>query len=142
MPETVLPPEAPRRVQAPFLPSEGIRMTLVEEGLLDGAGVLRGGKPSLDAYGLSEESISLFLSVAGAMPGGLPRSKVPRSLAKDLDAHVLPLELQDLVEWLRDGRGKQTHLALSWKGQEALDAARPRAKTSWAARRRAQVKSG
>lgn len=129
-----------RRNHGPFLPSEGIKMTLLEEGLLAGAGVLRGGKPSLDAYGLSESSIVLFLAVAGAMPEGLNRQRVPKHLANELEAHLVPLMIQELVEWLRDARGRQTRLILSWKGQETLDAARPKKPMSWSARRRAQVR--
>ena len=137
-----LPAERPRRLHEPYLPSEGIKMSLLEEGMLEGAGVLLGGKPAVDSYGLSETSIELFLAVAGAMPEGLTRARVPKRLAKDLDEHLLELELQELVEWLRDGRGRQTRLVLSWKGQETFDAARPRKATSLAARRRAQVNHG
>lgn len=132
---------AARRPHSPFLPSEGIKMTLLEEGLLDGAGVLRGGRPSVQAYGLPESALELFLTVASAMPHGLPRSRVPKHLSKDLDGHLLPLEVQTLVEWQRDARGRQTHLVLTWKGQDTLDAARPKPATSWAARRRSQIQS-
>lgn len=134
-------PSAPaRRIHVPLLPSEGIKMTLLEEGLLESGGVLRGGRPPAESYGLSESSIELFLAIAGAMPEGLSRHRVPKGLSKDLDAHLLPLEIQQLAEWLHDSRGRQTKLVLSWKGQETLDAARPKKHTSWAARRRSQIR--
>lgn len=139
-PEPTPQAEHVRRPHAPLLPSEGIKMTLLEEGLLSGAGVLHGGRTSVESYGLSESSMELFLAIAGAMPEGLNRNRVPKHLAKGLQEHLVPLEIQELVEWMRDARGRQTHMVLSWKGQETLDAARPKKPTSWAARRRAQVR--
>lgn len=136
------PPASPRRVHSPYLPSEGIKMTLLEEGLLNGAGVLQGGRPAIEAYGLTEGALELFLAVASTMPEGLTRSRVPKHLAKAFEEHLVLLEIQDLVEWQRDARGRQKNLVLNWKGQETIDAARPKPVTSWAARRRAQVHTG
>jgi len=89
---------------------------------------------------LSAQTVRLFLLIAGAGEDGLSRSKIPRDLAKSFEEHLLPLEMREMVEWQRDKRGRLSYLVLTWKGQEALDAARPRhpAKTL-AARRRASV---
>ncbi|MEX3983706.1 hypothetical protein AB4Y45_32510 [Paraburkholderia sp. EG287A] len=116
---------------------EGMLVTLADEAMLESAGVLSG---ATEAYGLSAETVRLFLLIAGAGEDGLARSKVPRDLAKSFEEHLLPLEMRELVEWQRDKRGRLSYLVLTWKGQEALDAARPRHPAkSLAARRRASV---
>lgn len=119
---------------------EGLNVSLVDESLLDATGVLQGAAGCARAYGLPDESIRLFLLVAGAGEGGLPKSRVPKDLQAELAAHLIPLELQQLVAWERDPRGRLVYLVLTWKGEEALAAARPRpqdAHKSWDARRRA-----
>ena len=116
---------------------EGMLVTLADEAMLESAGVLSG---ATEAYGLSAETVRLFLLIAGAGEDGLSRNKVPRDLAKSFAEHLLPLEMRELVEWQRDKRGRLSYLVLTWKGQEALDAARPRHPAkSLAARRRASV---
>lgn len=122
---------------------EGMLVTLTEEAMLESAGVLAGAPEGSKAYGLSSETVQLFLLIAGAGADGLSRSQIPRALAKSLSEHLLPLELQEMVAWERDKRGRLAYLVLTWKGQEALDAARPRHATkSLSARRRASVTSG
>jgi hypothetical protein len=119
---------------------EGMLVTLTDEAMLESAGVLTGGAGAEKVYGLSAETVRLFLLIAGAGADGLSRNKVPRDLAKALDEHLLPLEMREMVEWQRDKRGRLSYLVLTWKGEEALDAARPRHPAkSLAARRRASV---
>jgi hypothetical protein len=120
---------------------EGLRISIIEEGMLDSAGILKSNENSKSAYGLSAESVQLFLLIAGAGEDGLPQSKVPKELRAELTEHLLPLELQSLVTWERDNRGRLSYLVLTWQGQEALAAARgPSAKpVSWASRRKAAV---
>jgi hypothetical protein len=124
---------------------EGMRITLVEEAMLERTGILRGAVGSTDAgpANLSAEALQLFMAIAAAGEGGLAQSRVPRELKKDMAAHLLPLELQELVAWERDKRGRLAYLVLTWKGQETLDAARPRpaAKVSLAARRKAALRN-
>lgn len=120
---------------------EGLRISLIEEGMLDSSGILKSNGNCTSAYGLSAESVQLFLLIAGAGEGGLPQSKVPKEFRENLKEHLLPLELQDLVAWERDNRGRLSYLVLTWKGDEAIAAARtPKAQpASWASRRKAAV---
>jgi len=123
---------------------EGLRISLIEEGMLDSSGILKNnGTCSSSAYGLSDVSVRLFLLIAGAGEGGLPQSRVPKDLRENLNEHLLPLELQSLVAWERDNRGRLAYLVLTWKGEEAIAAARtPVAKpATWASRRKAAVGS-
>jgi len=103
---------------------EGLPISLVEEGLLDAAGILTGQKGCTNAYGLPDEAIQLFLLIAAQGEQGLARSRVPKDLREKLDEHLLPLELQMLVSWERDNRGRLAYLVLTWKGEEAIAAAR------------------
>lgn len=121
---------------------EGIHISPIEEGMLDSAGILKNnGNCTTTAYGLSDESVQLFLLIAGAGEGGLPQNKVPKQLQAKLTEHLLPLEIQSLVAWERDNRGRLAYLVLTWKGEEAIVAQRSPAPnpTSWAARRKAAV---
>lgn len=120
---------------------EGMRVSLLEEGMLDSAGILTSTEGSTAAYGLTDEAVQLFLLIAAAGEEGLARSRIPRNLQPALTEHLLPLELQSLVAWERDNRGRLAYLVLTWKGEETLAAARPsNAKTeSWAAKRKAAV---
>jgi hypothetical protein len=119
---------------------EGMRVTLIEEAMLESSGILSGPvSPDAQNAALPERSVQLFLMIAGAGEGGLPQSKVPTELRRDLTENLLPLEMQGLVTWERDKRGRLAYLVLTWKGEEALEAARPKRpnKVSLAARRRA-----
>lgn len=121
-------------------PIEGMRVTLIEESVMDASGVLKGAAGCSVAYGLPDESVRLFLLIASCSPEGLLRSKLPKDLQADLNIHLIPLEMQELVAWERDGQGRLTYLVLTWKGEEALASARPRPSTMAhrvAARRRA-----
>ncbi len=122
---------------------EGLRVSLLEEGMLDSAGVLTGNKDCTSAYGMTNESVQLFLLVAAAGKDGLAQSKIPQELRVDLTVHLLHLELQELVAWERDNRGRPAYLVLTWKGEETFEAARtaPCKASSWASRRRASVAS-
>lgn len=104
---------------------EGMTVSLADDSRLDALGILRGGVGCSTAYGLPEASVALFLDIAAAGPGGLAKSRVARDLAPDLAAHLLPLELHQLVTWERDNRGRLAYLVLTWKGDEAIAAARP-----------------
>jgi hypothetical protein len=124
---------------------EGLRITLAEEAMLERTGILRGAVGASDSgpSSLSAEALQLFIAIAGAGDGGLTQTHIPRELKKDLPTHLLPLELQGLVAWERDKRGRLAYLVLTWKGQETLDAARPRPapKVSQAARRKAALRN-
>lgn len=119
---------------------EGMHISLVEESMLDSAGILK-GTGGTGPNGLTSESVRLFLLIAGAGEGGLPRSRIPKDLREGLSEHLLPLEIQTLVSWERDNRGRLAYLVLTWRGEEAIQAARkPATKAeSWGARRRAAV---
>ncbi len=120
---------------------EGLKVSLLEEGMLDSSGILTSNDGCAAAYGLSPEAVQIFLLVALAGEGGLPQSKLPKNLREDLKTHLLPLEMQSLVDWERDGRGRPAYLVLTWRGEEALQAARtaPSKPSSWAAKRKAAV---
>lgn len=120
---------------------EGLRMSLVEEGMLDGSGVLKSNAGCTSAYGLPEDSVALFLTIAAAGENGIAQTKLPKDLKAKLAEALLPLELDNLVAWERDNRGRQTYLVLTWKGKDALEAARtkPTNTATWAARRKASV---
>lgn len=104
---------------------EGLRISLLEESQLDSAGILKGGQLSSNAYGLDDSAIQLFLLVAGAGEEGLAKSHIPKALKADLEFSVLQLEMHRLVTWERDLRGRLAYLVLTWRGQEALAAAKP-----------------
>jgi hypothetical protein len=109
---------------------EGLHVSLLEEGMLDSSGILKSKEGCAStAYGLSDESVQLFLLIAAAGEGGLAQSRIPKELRAELSTHLLPLELQTLVAWERDNR------------EEAISAARtPETKqASWASRRKASV---
>lgn len=106
-------------------PHDGLHVSLLEESLLVSSGVLSGAPSSPEAYGLTDESVRLFLLIAAAGDDGLPQSKIPQELRKDLNAHLVTLELQGLVAWERDNRGRLSYLVLTWKGSDALAAAKP-----------------
>lgn len=120
---------------------EGMRVSLVEEGMLNGSGVLKGAQGTSAMYGLTDKAIQLFLLIAGAGEDGLAQSKLPRELKDNLEEALLPLEMQSLVDWQRDNRGRKAYLVLTWKGKEALEAAKtkPTNTETWANRRRAAV---
>lgn len=119
---------------------EGLRITLVEESMLSSAGILKDAPGTERSHGLSAETVRLFSLVAGAGEGGLNRGRIPKELRANLKEHLLPLEMQSLVEWEKDNTGKDTYLVLTWKGQEALEASRQKpAGSSLAKRRRAAV---
>lgn len=123
---------------------EGLHISLIEEGMLDSAGILKNnGAPNPEAYGLTDNAVKLFLLIAGAGEGGLAQSKVPKEFRENLSEHLLPLEMQSLVAWERDNRGRLAYLVLTWKGEEAIAAQRSPAvkQTSWASRRKASVSS-
>jgi hypothetical protein len=118
-----------------------MQISVLEVGMLDSSGILKSNGDSRGAYGLSDESVQLFLLIASAGEGGLAQSKVPKELRAGLTEHLLPLELQTLVAWERDNRGRLAYLVLTWKGEEAIAAARnATAKpVTWASRRKAAV---
>lgn len=119
---------------------DGMRISLTDESRLDSSGILLGSSGCSRAYGLSDEAVRLFLLIAAAGPGGLPKTRIPSDLKTDLALHLVPLELQALVAWERDPRGRLAYLVLTWKGEEALAAAKPvplDPSKAWAARRRA-----
>jgi len=121
---------------------EGLRVSLLEEGMLDSSGILKSKDGcASSSYGMSDESVQLFLLIAAAGEGGLAQSRIPKELRAELTTHLLPLELQTLVAWERDNRGRLAYLVLTWKGEEAINAARtPVTKqASWASRRKASV---
>jgi hypothetical protein len=121
---------------------EGLHISLLEEGMLDSSGILKNnGNCTSSAYGLSDQSVQLFLLIAGAGEGGLAKSKVPKEYQAQLAEHLLPLELQSLVAWERDNRGRLAYLVLTWKGEEAIAAQRTQVSkpASWASRRKAAV---
>lgn len=107
---------------------EGLKVSLIDESRLDASGVLVGVGGTAAAYGLSEAAVQLFLLVAARGPEGLPQSKLPKELKAKLAEALLPLELQNLVTWERDNRGRPAYLTLTWRGQEAIDAYRPEKK--------------
>lgn len=123
---------------------EGLRVSLVEEGMLDGSGVLKGAQGTSATYGLTDKAIHLFLAVAAAGEDGVAQNKLARDLRDNLEEALLPLEMQNLVEWQRDNRGRKAYLVLTWKGKEALEAAKtkPTNTETWANRRRAAVTPG
>lgn len=121
---------------------EGLRVSLLEESMLDSSGILKGTVGGTTAsYGLSDQTVQLFLLIAAAGATGLPQSRIPKELRAELNTHLLPLELQSLVAWERDNRGRLAYLVLTWKGEEAIQAAKaPVTKAaSWASRRKAAV---
>lgn len=120
---------------------EGLRVSLLEEGMLDSSGILTSKDGCAAAYGLSAESIQLFLLIATAGEHGLAQSRIPKELRADLNLHLLPLELQSLVDWERDNRGRPAYLVLTWKGDEALKAAKtvPAKQSTWASKRKSAV---
>lgn len=120
---------------------EGLQISLIEESMLDSSGILKNNANCSLTFGLTDESVQLFLLIAGAGEDGLPQSRVPKEFRERLQEHLLPLELQSLVSWERDNRGRLAYLVLTWKGEEAIAAARtPVAKpASWASRRKASV---
>lgn len=105
---------------------EGLPVSLIDESKLDSSGILRGGVGCTAAYGLPEAAVALFLEIAAAGPEGLAKSRVSKGLQPELNAHLIPLELQGLVAWERDNRGRLAYLVLTWKGEEAIAAAKPR----------------
>ncbi|KVP75091.1 hypothetical protein WJ96_04820 [Burkholderia ubonensis] len=120
---------------------EGLPVSLLEEGMLDSSGILKSNGDCTSAYGLTDESVRLFLLIAAGGETGLAQSRIPKELRAELNAHLLPLEMQSLVAWERDNRGRLAYLVLTWKGEEAINAARTPAtkQASWASRRKAAV---
>lgn len=120
---------------------DGLKISLIDETKLASSGILVGGCNNPKGTGLSQPAVDLFLLVASAGPSGLAKSKVPAQFKEQFAEIVLELELQNLVAWELDARGNKTYLVLTWRGFDALDAARgPRPKTSIAQQRRASIK--
>lgn len=115
---------------------EGMRVSQLEEGMLGSAGILTSATDTPESYGLTEESVKLFTLIAMAGADGLPRSRVPRELSANLNEHLLPLELQQLITWERDQRGRPAYLVLTWKGEEMLQRAKPAGNVNTVAKRR------
>lgn len=105
-------------------PPEGLPVGLVAECQLASSGLLTGGGGLWAAKNLTAEAVELFVLVASAGPEGLHRSRVPRLWLKDPALALLPLELENLVAWEHDNRGRPSYLALTWKGEDALKAMR------------------
>lgn len=119
---------------------DGLRVSLVEDALLDGSGILQSKEGTAAAYGFSAGAIQLFLQIVAAGGGGLAIKKVAKELKNNFNEYLTELEIQSLVNRVNNARGEFTHLNLTWKGQEALEAAKikPAAK-SWASQRRAEL---
>lgn len=122
---------------------DGFHISAIEASTLESNGILS-GTPEGDApFGFPAETVRLFALIANAGEDGLHRSKVPKDLEQDFTKHLLPLEFQGLVNWERDNHGNLVFIVLTWKGQEALDIARPKApqKLAWGAKRRASIRN-
>lgn len=117
---------------------DGLKLSLVDENKLASSGILVGTGGTSP---LSEAASKLFLTIAAAGELGLAKSKVPSALKPDFAEALLQLELLQLVTTERDNRGKPSYLVLTWKGYDALDAARsPKKKVpSIATQRRASI---
>lgn len=122
---------------------EGMRISLLDESMFDAAGILQNQPDKEPVSGLTASSVELFLLVAGAGESGLSRSRLPPGLKDTLFEHLLPLEVQNLVQWEKDKHGKDTYLVLTWKGVEAVEAAKkPKAAPgSLANKRRAELRN-
>lgn len=123
---------------------DGLAITLAEESMLENSGILKSPVGSTNPFGLSDSSVSLFLAIALGGETGVAVAKLPKDLRENLSEALLPLDMKNLVEWARDRHGKQTILVLTWKGSEALDAAKtkPTNHASWGTRRKAAVNPG
>lgn len=73
--------------------------------------------------GLSAGGKALVLALQRAGEEGLGRTHLKPFLKMDPTCIDI-LEIRMLVSWLRDSRGKQSHLILTWKGDEAAEALR------------------
>jgi hypothetical protein len=73
--------------------------------------------------GLSPGAKALVLALERAGEEGLSRTGLKQFLAMDADCISL-LEIRMLVSWLRNNRGEQSRLVLTWKGQDAAEALR------------------
>lgn len=73
--------------------------------------------------GLSAGGKALVLALQRAGEEGLGRNHLKPFLELDPTC-VDILEIRMLVSWLRDNRGKQSHLVLTWKGSDAAEALR------------------
>lgn len=75
--------------------------------------------PELKKMGAGAKALILALLRAGE--DGLPRKALKPFLALDENS-LLDLEMKSLVQWLRDNRGREAHVSLSWQGIEAGEA--------------------
>lgn len=120
---------------------EGLQVTLAEQGTLYGSGILKVSQSGESSLGMPADSVSLFLAIAAAGDDGIAQNKLPKDLLANLSEIIIPLELQNLIEWQRDNRGRRNFLVLTWKGKDAMEAARtkPTDMGTWASRRKASV---
>lgn len=73
--------------------------------------------------GLSAGGKALILALRRAGEEGLSRAHLKPFLKLDPTCIDI-LEIRTFVSWLRDSRGRQSHLTLTWKGDEAAESLR------------------
>jgi hypothetical protein len=72
---------------------------------------------------LSAGAKALLLALLRAGDEGLPRAALKPFLKLDKDC-LMEIEVKSLVHWLRDSKGRESHVCVNWKGQEAAEALR------------------
>ena len=108
---------------------------------LESLGLCRSVSLPAELKKLSPGTKALILALLRAGEDGLPRKALKPFLALDENS-LLDLEMKSMVHWLRDNRGRESHVCLTWKGIEAGEAlARVRenqAHSSWLTRTKAK----
>jgi len=105
-------------------PKHDLPVNVLEEKLLESAGVLR-ENPECPAPGtLSDKALDLFLLIAGSGENGLSISSLPRKFRKTWESEALELELHNFIARERNARGQHAYLTLTWRGQDVLEQAR------------------
>lgn len=92
------------------------------------AGILRPAVLPAHLDWVTPDHASLLLYLANAGEEGASKPELKK--LKVGEVTMIDVEVRGMVQWLSDRRGKPSHLALSWKGDEL------------AALLRAQIRSG
>lgn len=83
------------------------------------AGILRPTVLPSHLDWVTQDHASLVIYVANAGEEGASKTELKKLKVEEVA--LIDLEVRGMVEWLNDKRGKPSHLALSWKGDELAE---------------------
>lgn len=92
------------------------------------AGILRPVVLPAHLDWVTPDHAALILFLANAGEEGASKAALKKLKVQEMTA--LDLEVRGIVQWLNDRRGRPSHLALTWKGEDLAEILRAHARNS------------